>query len=220
MQTSQDDTLEGGTGNDILRGGAGADSIDGGSGFDQIDFSQSSVGITLVESASTPGRMLGSGGEAQGDIVTSVEHFIGSEHDDVFYGNRNVANVFETNAGDDVLVGGDEGDLFIGGRGADVMRGNRLGAADTGGDGASYVFSSSGVLINLELGIGYGGDAQGDLLFGIEDVQLSRYGDVFLADWAAIPSMAVSGMTSSMRAATGMTWMAAATPITNPMRIF
>ncbi|MFK7875206.1 MAG: calcium-binding protein, partial [Paracoccaceae bacterium] len=176
------DTLEGGIGNDVLRGGAGADSIDGGDDFDQVDFSQSSEGIFLIESASTAGLMLGQGGEAEGDRVRNVEHFIGSNFDDTFYGNTTVGNVFEGGLGNDVLIGGNEGDLFIGGLGADIMRGNRSGEPDTPGDGASYVFSDGGVIIDLPLGVGWGGEAQGDRFYGIENFQLSRNADRFLGD--------------------------------------
>ncbi len=178
-----DDDLRGGGGNDILRGGEGADDIDGGAGdLDQVDFSTSNQGVFLIESASTPGLLLGSGGEAQGDTVRNVEHFIGSNFSDIFYGNRSVRNVFEANAGDDVLIGGSEGDLFIGGMGADIMRGNRAGLTDTAGDAASYVFSGSGVIINVAANQAFGGEAQGDRFYGIEDFQLSRFADTFIGD--------------------------------------
>lgn len=176
------DDLNGGDGNDILRGGAGADMIDGGDGFDQVDFSTSNQGVRLIESFATPNLLIGQGGEAQGDRVRNVEHFIGSEFDDTFYGNRTETNIFEGNAGDDILVGGFEGDLFIGGAGADLLRGHRVGETDTEGDGASYVLSASGVLIDLPSGTGFGGDAQGDRFIGIEDFQLSRHGDSFTGD--------------------------------------
>ena len=40
-----------------------------------------------------------------------------------------------------------------------------------------YFRSSAGVTINLETNVNTGGDAQGDLLYGIENVQGSNYSD-------------------------------------------
>ncbi|MGO1079298.1 calcium-binding protein [Inquilinus sp. CA228] len=48
-------------------------------------------------------------------------------------------------------------------------------------DTASYADSAEGVLIDLAAGSGWGGDAMGDVLIGIEAVVGSAYGDVFLA---------------------------------------
>ena len=51
-------------------GGTGADSLDGGSGNDVVDYSGSSAGVS-VNLASGP-TIIGSGGDAQGDTLTSV----------------------------------------------------------------------------------------------------------------------------------------------------
>jgi len=74
-----DDNLIGGAGNDTIVGGAGADTIDGGADFDYARYDHSSVAVTIDLVAGT-----GSGGDAEGDTLTSIEGLVGSEHDDTF----------------------------------------------------------------------------------------------------------------------------------------
>ena len=172
------DALTGGEGDDILSGGAGADAIDGGEGeFDQVDYSGSAEAVRLAPTAADPAVVEGSGGEAEGDTLTGVEHFVGSRFADTIFGSATASNILEGNAGADLLVGGSAPDLFLGGAGGDVMRGNRPGEAGTGGDAASYVFSPGAVLVHLPANFAAGGDATGDSFEGIEDFQLTAFGD-------------------------------------------
>ena len=187
-----DDALFGGSDDDFLDGGAGADLIDGGAGaFDQLDFSGSAVGVTLAPSLFNPldpaGTLYGTGGEAEGDTVDNVEYFVGSAFDDVFYGNPFKSNTFEGNAGNDLLVGGDQPDMLIGGEGADALRGfnTALSNVDSAGDATSYIFSDAGVHINRPADLAFGGHAAGDTFFAIEDFQLSRFDDTFTGDAGA-----------------------------------
>ena len=84
-----DDTLIGGEGNDTLIGGAGADSLDGGAGIDTADYSGSESGVTVDLSAGT-----GTGGDAEGDTLTSIENVTGSAHNDTLTGDAG-ANTLE-----------------------------------------------------------------------------------------------------------------------------
>jgi Ca2+-binding RTX toxin-like protein len=61
----------------------------------------------------------------------------------------------------------------VGGAGADVLTGG------LGIDRASYAASAAGVTINLITGVHSGGDAAGDTLDGIEDLEGSQFADVF-----------------------------------------
>jgi Ca2+-binding RTX toxin-like protein len=79
-------------------------------------------------------------------------------------------------AGNDMLFGGSGNDTLIGGPGADVM----LGGA--GSDTADYSSSPAGVTVNLASGLGAGGDAQGDVLGGIENLIGSAQADTFTGD--------------------------------------
>jgi Ca2+-binding RTX toxin-like protein len=71
----------------------------------------------------------------------------------------------------DDLSGGAGDDTLRGGAGADELDGS------AGTDTASYYTGSVGVLVNLESGIGIGGDAHGDTLTGIENISGSQGDD-------------------------------------------
>ena len=92
----------------------------------------------------------------------------GGPGDDALYGG----------AGDDFLIDMEgRSDFFIGGPGADVMVGSG-GSKVT----AFYHLSTEGVTVNLATGRGQGGDAEGDILFGIPRVGGSNYGDTLTGD--------------------------------------
>ena len=82
--------------------------------------------------------------------------------------------------GNDTLIGGPGNDELTGGSGADVIDGG------PGRDEISFGYSrnpeNQGVYVNLETGIGLGGDAEGDRYFNIEDIRDTTYGDVLIGD--------------------------------------
>ncbi len=80
-------------------------------------------------------------------------------------------------AGNDYLYGGSGGDLLAGGAGADYLNGGT-----GGGDTADYRDSPTGVLVSLQIGQGFFGDAQGDTLVEIEDVIGSSYDDILFGN--------------------------------------
>ena len=86
------------------------------------------------------------------------------------------ADVLHGLAGNDMLFGGSGNDTLDGGPGADVM----LGGA--GSDTADYSSSPAGVTVNLASGLGAGGDAQGDVLGGIENIIGSAQADMLTGD--------------------------------------
>jgi Ca2+-binding RTX toxin-like protein len=163
------DTLLGGDGNDTLAGGAGADRIDGGAGIDTVDYSASSAGVN-VEIFS---NIAESGGDAQGDLLISIENVTGSAFNDtlsafagnnLFDGGAGDDFINDTDVGNDTLLGGDGNDTLEGGRGADSLVGG------AGIDQAVYRNSSGPVVVSLATGTGTGADAQGDTLTGIENL--------------------------------------------------
>ena len=167
-----DDKLSGDDGDDTIEGGLGADKIDGGDGVDQASYEHSKSGVTFKPSAADNAVFLGTGGDAQGDTLTSIEYLIGSHFNDTLYGNPDDPNTIEGLDGNDILIGGSDRDYLIGGGGADALIG---GASE---DGTSYLTSASGVVVNLKTGKGSGGDAEGDTYSSIEDVQGSSSDDV------------------------------------------
>ena len=110
-----DDSLFGGLGNDFLVGGAGADVLNGGDGIDRVSYSGSAAGVQVDLRTGN-----GSGGNAEGDKLISIERVTGSSYADKLTGNAG-NNVLSGGAGDDTLSGGLGNDVLTGGAGADVF---------------------------------------------------------------------------------------------------
>lgn len=137
-----DDILNGGDGDDGLTGGPGADQINGGAGNDTVNYSNSvnSVAINLnLATAQT-------GGDAEGDILTSIENVFGS-------------------SGDDTVTGSPSDNIIRGGPGADALNGF------TGNDTLSYEGSVGGVTVDLSMNTASGGDAEGDTITAFENLR-------------------------------------------------
>jgi Ca2+-binding RTX toxin-like protein len=141
----------------VLRGGAGADTLDGGGGSDTASWYTSAAGVTVDLAAGTA-----SGGDAQGDTLIGIENLTGSN-----LGNDSLSG----NAGANTLAGWGGADVLRGGAGADRLDGG------AGSDTASYYTGAAGVTVNLATGTVTGGDAQGDILVSIENVNGSTGAD-------------------------------------------
>ncbi|WP_423603326.1 hypothetical protein [Sphingomonas sp. MS122] len=166
------DTLAGTGGVDRIGGGAGDDRIDGRGGDDLLvggagaDTLIGGIGFDSADYSSSGGAVTvdllagtGIGGDAQGDRLQGVERLIGSTFADLLTGD----------GFDNVLIGGAGADQLTGGAGIDT--------AD---------YSASGAAVNVVLGgTGSGGDAQGDMLAGIENLVGGSFGDVLIGDVAA-----------------------------------
>ena len=109
------DLLFGGSGNDTLDGGAGADTLIGGPGMDAADYSSSTAGVNVNLLTG-----LGSGGDAQGDILGGIESLVGSTHDDVLTGDG-ATNTLDGRSGNDTLKGGAGNDTIDGANGIDTI---------------------------------------------------------------------------------------------------
>jgi Ca2+-binding RTX toxin-like protein len=155
---------------DAMFGGAGDDTLEGGNGDD-----------TLI-------------GEGGNDLLR------GDGGNDLLFGGDG-SDTLEGGAGDDTLIGGDGQNYLYGGDGADSIVGHATdpgsftimyggaGADTLDGtvgwwDVASYFDSDAGVNVNLQDDlVESGGDAQGDTLIGIEQVDGSNlHGDTIVAD--------------------------------------
>ena len=161
---SGDDTLVGGAGNDTLRGGTGGDRFIGGNGNDTVTYS-GTTGPVTVNLASG----VGSGGEAQGDSYVGIENAIGSSGGDSLVGNA-FTNSLQGLDGNDVLRGGGGADRLDGGAGIDT---------------ASYYYATAGVSIDLGAHTASGGEAQGDVLTGIENLTGGQANDILAGDTGA-----------------------------------
>jgi Ca2+-binding RTX toxin-like protein len=183
--SAYDDWLYGCDGNDALKGFGGADRLYGGNGIDTAFYTDSTVGVTV-----NLDTRRGYYGTAQGDTLFDIENLYGSIHDDALIGTEG-ANAFYGLNGNDTLIGGEGSDTLDGGSGDDTLKGG--GGADQliGGQGidtADYSLSpliGIGVVVSLESGAVWNGDAQGDTLSGIENVIGSAYHDSLQGDGGA-----------------------------------
>ena len=142
--------------NDRLAGTAGGDAIYGEAGDDRLS---GLAGIDLLMGGLGNDWLLGGAGN---------DELYGDEGDDRLSGG----------VGDDLLVGGAGADIILGGDGADTL--SYLTYHPAAGDPAGR-----GVEVDLELGLGFTGDAEGDVISGIEVLEGSVYGDVLLGSAGA-----------------------------------
>ncbi|MDP3960931.1 MAG: Hint domain-containing protein [Pseudorhodobacter sp.] len=182
-----DDRLYGGNGNDTLIGGAGKDRLYGDAGLDTVDYSTSGAGVTVDLGSGARGI----GGDAEQDRYYNIENLTGSAYADSLTGNAG-DNVLSGGAGNDTLTGGDGNDLLSGGTGDDQLYGGLgddtlmggAGAdvlnAGAGMDYADYSGSDAGVSINLTTGATSGGEAQGDVLAGVDGIIGSDFDDTLV----------------------------------------
>lgn len=99
--------LYGMRGDDRLIGGAGKDVLNGGAGSDTADYASSAKAVR-VDLA----KGVGSGGDAAGDVLKSIENLVGSRFADKLAGNAE-GNRIDGGGGNDVLTGRGGSDTFV-----------------------------------------------------------------------------------------------------------
>ncbi len=82
------DSISGDGGNDRIIGGQGADTIEGGAGIDWAEYSGSSAGVTVNLLTG-----IGTGGDAEGDRLTTIENLRGSRHSDILIGDAGANDI-------------------------------------------------------------------------------------------------------------------------------
>jgi Ca2+-binding RTX toxin-like protein len=135
------DTLTGDSNANVIEGGAGADHLTGGGGDDTLSYVHDTAGVTINLNTGTASH-----GDAAGDTFSGFTNVIGGSGDDniATFGNG-VSNTVEGGAGGDTLTG-------------DVI------------DVVSYEHDTAGVTIDLGANQASGGEAQGDQVFGFDNV--------------------------------------------------
>ena len=123
--------------------------LDGGADEDTASYAGSAAAVMVNLGTGTA-----SGGDAEGDTLSGVEHVEGSAHGDTLTGDDNANRLFGL-GGVDRLLGGAGNDVLEGGAGADVLD----GGADE--DTVSYAGSAAAVMVELATGTVSGGDAEG-----------------------------------------------------------
>ena len=176
-------------------GGAGADHYYN-LGYDSsISYAHSPEGVSVDLNTGAA-----SGGDAEGDVIEVVHNppgLIGSEFDDYLVARLRGNAALSGGGGNDVLMGGDAHDFIRAGDGDDIIHAGPGNDNITGGPGADLIDGGegdrdvaaytnddavTGVNVDLGSGIGWGGDAQGDILIGVEIVQGSPLDDLLIGD--------------------------------------
>jgi len=116
----------------------------------------------------------------------TTDNLIGGAHTDFLYGGSG-NDLLVGGDGDDQMFGGSGDDAFYGGEGRDVVHGS------WGNDSVSYFFSDAAVQVDLDTGIGTGGDADGDEISTIENLYGSANADVLLGDGVANELFGLNG---------------------------
>ena len=152
------DELYGGDGNDgfVFKGGAanGIDWAQGDAGIDTADFSGMTEKLWIDLTFSNVEAWTYIGGVYAGlTYLRGIENIVGSNLDDVMYGDANAnqisggggADYILGRAGNDVLIGNDGNDRLFGGDGADTLSGD-LGADELYGENGddTFLFTGSG----------------------------------------------------------------------------
>lgn len=106
-----DNVLNGRGGNDVLEGRGGGDTLNGGDGSDFASYesSNAAVRVTLAGVGSDTQVAVASGGDAAGDVLSSIENLIGSRFGDTLIGNS-LNNILTGGGGNDTLDGKDGAD--------------------------------------------------------------------------------------------------------------
>ncbi|MFB9914048.1 beta strand repeat-containing protein, partial [Rhizobium paknamense] len=130
--TDGDNTITAGSGNDILEGGKGADTLLGGNGTDTASYASSSAAVQIDLVSGTY-----KGGDAEGDVLNSIENFIGSAYADTF-----------TAASATTLAGGKGNDTYIVSQGASTIV--LVEAANEGTDTVKTTVTNYTLLANFE----------------------------------------------------------------------
>ena len=163
--------IDGGDGDDTVAGGLGNDTLVGGVGADTLSYAAAAgpVVVALAIDAGTPGAASGEGSD---EIDYSIENLVGSGFADTLSGNDK-DNIIDGGGGVDTaswatvsaalavslrtgLASGQGNDVLVnvenlhGGSGDDVLEGNGVANAFTGGGGnvaptANFTFTTSGL---------------------------------------------------------------------------
>jgi Ca2+-binding RTX toxin-like protein len=196
--------LDGGAGNDVLVGALGDDFLTGGAGDDTLDggggerkntavYADSPAGVFVDLStgatAAAPG--IANDGHGTTDRLINIQNVEGSRYSDTLIANP-AGSTLDSGEGNDFLYGGAGDDVLLGGAGADVLSGGG------GWNTVTYIDSGAPVYVNisnrnafftsptidspvsLPANAAFGGDAEGDRISNIANIQGSAYDDIII----------------------------------------
>jgi len=186
QDVSGDDQIYGAGGDDILDGGAGMDLLDGGDGFDTVTYASATSAIYINPQSRVPRN------DGTGDSFVSIEHFVLSGFNDLFWSQGFTAPLQIEGGGgddriyatgfDDMLRGGEGNDDVRGDEGGDILYGDNGDDLLDGGGGRDTLYGGAGddrLRGGTNNDVLDGGDGRDSaLLYGtIDDYALALLGD-------------------------------------------
>ncbi|MCO8311481.1 calcium-binding protein [Pseudomonas mandelii] len=148
------DILSGSDSDDVFVGGAGSDLIDGRDGQDSAWYLTSAEAVEVNLQTG-----INLGGDAQDDVLTSIERVMGSHFNDTLIGD----------AADNYLEGGQGSDVIYGGDGADYINGGLVSKIGP--------FTLDGVATGLQADTLYGGDGDDVIVSAADDLGSRAFGE-------------------------------------------
>ena len=182
------DKVVGTTFDDSFTLGRDPETIDGGNGWDTVNYANSTSGVNVDLNTTVQ-----HGGYAEGDQLTRIESVTGSQYNDTIIGTGG-HNDLDGQGGNDKIYAGDGMDTLHGGDGNDYLFGEGDNDTIYGDNGADYIDggsgrdlvdysqSTAGVNVNLNRTMQYGGFAEGDQLYNVENITGSQYRDVLVGN--------------------------------------
>ncbi|MCA6124196.1 hypothetical protein J6500_20200 [Bradyrhizobium sp. WSM 1704] len=156
------DTFTGFAGDDFFVGGPGGDAFAGGGGNNTVSYDNALAAVRA--DLFNPGTNTG---EAAGDTYSNIQNLIGSDFNDLLFGNG-AANVLRGGKGNDFIGGGGGNDIIDGGAGFDMSNYTNATAAIT-----VVMSATSTVTGNSSVGV--------DTLISVENIRGSNFADSFTA---------------------------------------
>ena len=141
-----------------------------------IDFQQ--IWLLEVTARGGPDTVSGRGSAAVGSAAQYQTYLVANDGADAILAGDSLGYL-EGGPGDDSLQGFAGNDYLYGGPGADTLPGG------AGSDSSYYGTSAAPVSVDLSASTASGGDAQGDVLSGIEDLLGSDHADDLIGDSSA-----------------------------------
>jgi Ca2+-binding RTX toxin-like protein len=157
------DNIHAGAGDDLILSSAGNDQNDGGDDFDTISYANQAGGVVVLVDGSGQSGVTKPNGS---DALVNIEKVVGSAFDDLIIWAV-TEGVADGGAGNDRFIDGIAIQHYFGGIGTDTIE---------------LSSSPNGVTVNLTLGTGAGGFAEGDTYSGIENIVGSDHDDVLTGD--------------------------------------
>ena len=148
------------------------------SGNDTLDFSNTTPAANIYLTAGYFSDVNGYKGNVAIALGTVIENAFGGSGSDLISGNA-VGNLLRGNGGADSLYGIDGNDVLNGGAGGDYLNGGN------GLDTASYSTAATAVTVNIATPGANTGEAAGDRLVLIENIEGSGFSDILTGDGLA-----------------------------------